>query len=44
MLQGARDVLQLLSHRIQVGTIILFDDLVNYAAYRRGELKAMWEW
>ena len=41
---GARDILQLLTHRIQVGTVILFDDLVNYAAYRRGELKAMWEW
>ena len=41
---GTKDVLQLLADRLQVGTVILFDDLVNYAAYRRGELKAMWEW
>ena len=41
---GTKDVLQLLSDRLQVGTVIIFDDLVNYAAYRQGELKAMWEW
>lgn len=40
---GARDALQLLIPRLVVGTVIVFDDLVNYQYYKNHELKAFWE-
>lgn len=41
---GARDALSLLSPLIRPGTVLVFDDLVNYPAYRDHEVKALWEW
>ena len=41
---GARDALMLLSDRIRPGTVIVFDDLVNYNNYREHEVKALYEW
>ena len=41
---GARDALSLLSPLIRPGTVLVFDDLVNYPAYRDHEAKALWEW
>jgi len=41
---GARDALALLSPLIRPGTVLVFDDLVNYAAYKEHEVKALWEW
>ena len=41
---GARDALALLSPLIRPGTVLVFDDLINYAAYRDHEAKALWEW
>jgi hypothetical protein len=41
---GARDALALLSPLIRPGTVLVFDDLINYAAYRDHEVKALWEW
>lgn len=41
---GANDVLTLLNDRISPGAIVLFDELVNYPAYRDHEMKALWEW
>ena len=42
--QGAIDVLSLLSKHIAPGCILIFDELLNYAAYRDHEAKALWEW
>ena len=41
---GARDALALLSPLIRPGTVLVFDDLINYAAYKEHEVKALWEW
>ena len=41
---GAHDAFTLLSHKIVPGTIILFDELVNYKLYREHEIKAFFEW
>ena len=41
---GAHDAFTLLSHKIVPGTIILFDEIVNYKLYREHEVKAFWEW
>ncbi|KAK9810924.1 hypothetical protein WJX73_008707 [Symbiochloris irregularis] len=41
---GARDALSLLSHKIVPGTVILFDELINYNRYRDNEAKALWMW
>ncbi|KAK9809397.1 hypothetical protein WJX73_001751 [Symbiochloris irregularis] len=41
---SARDVLTLMNHKIVPGTIILFDELINYALYKDNEMKALWEW
>jgi hypothetical protein len=41
---GARDALGLLSPLIRPGTVLVFDDLINYAAYKEHEVKALWEW
>lgn len=41
---GAHDAFTLLSHKIVPGTIILFDELVNYQQYRLHEVKAFFEW
>lgn len=35
---GSRDALTLLSHKIVPGTVILFDELVNYNTYREHEV------
>ncbi|KAK9802857.1 hypothetical protein WJX73_009424 [Symbiochloris irregularis] len=41
---GARDALTLLSHKIVPGTVILFDELINYNRFKDNELKALWMW
>ena len=41
---GARDALTLLTPKIRAGTVIVFDDLVNYQHFRDGEMLALWEW
>lgn len=41
---GARDALTTLAPKLVVGTVIVFDDLVNYQYFKDHELKAMWEW
>ena len=41
---GSRDALTLLSHKIVPGTVLLFDELVNYNTYREHEVKALFEW
>jgi len=41
---GARDALGLLSPLIRPGTVLVFDDLINYASYKEHEVKALWEW
>lgn len=42
--RGASEVLHLLSDHIVPGTVLLFDDLINYPAYREHEARALWEW
>lgn len=37
-------MLTLLEDRIAPGAIVVFDELVNYPAYREHEVKALWEW
>jgi hypothetical protein len=37
-------VLSLLNNRIAVGTVLVFDELINYNNYREHEVKALWEW
>jgi hypothetical protein len=37
-------VLEALSDRIQEGTIIVFDELINYPGWERGEFQALQEW
>ena len=39
-----RDALGLLSPLIRPGTVLVFDDLINYASYKEHEVKALWEW
>ena len=41
---GARDALSLLSPLLRPGAVLVFDDLVNYPAYRDHEARALWEW
>ena len=41
---GAHDALTLLAHKVVPGTVILFDELVNYKLYRLHEVKALFEW
>lgn len=41
---GAHDAFTFLSHKIIPGTVIVFDELVNYKLYREHEVKAFWEW
>jgi hypothetical protein len=41
---GAVQALKLLSDRIHPGTVIIFDELINYPNYRSHEVKALWEW
>ena len=41
---GARDALTLLTPKIRAGTVVIFDDLVNYQHFRNGEMLALWEW
>ena len=36
---GSRDALTLLSHKIVPGTVLLFDELVNYNTYREHEVR-----
>eukprot|EP00884_Botryococcus_braunii_P014281 jgi/Botrbrau1/22854/Bobra.0065s0013.1 len=42
--RGAADALFLLTDYIRPGTLLLFDDLINYPSYREHEVKALWEW
>lgn len=42
--QGAIQALTLLTPRIRRGTVLLFDDLINYNRYREHEMRALWEW
>ena len=37
---GANDALTLLSHKIVPGTVILFDELINYNRYKENEVNA----
>jgi hypothetical protein len=41
---GAIEALTLLTDRIHPGTVIVFDELIGYPAYRQHEVKALWEW
>lgn len=41
---GAKDIFTLLGHKIRVGTVIVFDELVNYQYFKDHEIKALWEW
>eukprot|EP00884_Botryococcus_braunii_P011172 jgi/Botrbrau1/20055/Bobra.200_1s0060.1 len=41
---GAAQALLLNAPRMQPGTILIFDELVNYPNYRDHEVKALWEW
>ena len=41
---GAHDAFTLLSHKIVPGTLIIFDEIINYKLYREHEVKAFWEW
>lgn len=41
---GARDTLMYLSPLIQSGTVLVFDELINYPTYAEHEIKALWEW
>jgi hypothetical protein len=40
---STRTIFQLLGDRIVPGTIIVFDELINYPTYEEGELKAFYE-
>eukprot|EP00928_Gymnodinium_smaydae_P080148 TRINITY_DN63919_c0_g1_i1.p1 TRINITY_DN63919_c0_g1~~TRINITY_DN63919_c0_g1_i1.p1 ORF type:complete len:719 (-),score=43.31 TRINITY_DN63919_c0_g1_i1:79-2181(-) len=42
--QSARDVLFLLEPFFRVGTIIIFDQLVNYPEFMSGEFLALYDW
>eukprot|EP00929_Paragymnodinium_shiwhaense_P070295 TRINITY_DN35604_c0_g1_i1.p1 TRINITY_DN35604_c0_g1~~TRINITY_DN35604_c0_g1_i1.p1 ORF type:complete len:340 (-),score=59.06 TRINITY_DN35604_c0_g1_i1:347-1366(-) len=37
-------VLRMLSPRISPGTVLVFDELINYPGFRAGEMKALHEW
>lgn len=41
---GAAQALQLNAPRMRPGTVLIFDELVNYPNYREHEAKALWEW
>lgn len=41
---GSKDIFTLLNHKIVPGTVIVFDELVNYKLYKEHEVKAFWEW
>lgn len=41
---STRFVLEMLAPRIGRGTVIVFDELVNFPEYREHELKALFEW
>jgi hypothetical protein len=41
---GASQALLMNAPRMQIGMVLIFDDLINYEAYREGEIKALWEW
>jgi hypothetical protein len=41
---GAIQALTLLTDRIHPGTVIVFDELINYPNFRDHEVKALWEW
>lgn len=41
---GASQALLMNAPRMQPGMVLVFDDLINYKAYREGEMKALWEW
>lgn len=41
---GAAQALQLNAPRMRPGTVLIFDELVNYPNYRDHEAKALWEW
>ena len=36
---GSHDALTLLSHKIIPGTVIVFDELINYKRYREHEVR-----
>lgn len=41
---SAHLVLEALDSRLKPGSVIVFDELVNYPEYRQGELKALFDW
>jgi predicted O-methyltransferase YrrM len=41
---SCRCVLEAMADRIEEGTIILFDELINYPGWERGEYRALREW
>jgi predicted O-methyltransferase YrrM len=41
---SCRCVLEALSDRVEEGTIIVFDELINYPGWERGEYQALQEW
>jgi hypothetical protein len=40
---SAKYILDSVSHRLRPGTIIVFDELINYPNYHRNELRALYE-
>jgi hypothetical protein len=41
---STRDALLYLSPLIQPGTVLVFDELINYPRFAEHEVKALWEW
>ena len=41
---SAADVFKNTHQFLRTNSFIVFDELVNYPAYRDGEIKALWEW
>ncbi|KAK9790314.1 hypothetical protein WJX73_002614 [Symbiochloris irregularis] len=41
---GTKDIFTILDKKIVPGTVILFDELVNYKLYKEHEVKAFFEW
>jgi hypothetical protein len=41
---GSSQALLLNAPRMRPGTVIIFDELINYPNYRDHEVKALWEW
>lgn len=44
MYVGASQALLMNAPRMHPGTVLLFDELINYKLYRENEVKALWEW